>query len=105
VRGGGGRQCEDLARFVLSAQGMGGAIECIHNWGGGGQLGSWDRHACSIFRGFSSDSVPYCCHRLQDNMKLAERTCYGQQSCKVLEKCHVHVKLGTSGTRRRTAPF
>ena len=105
--GAGEGQCEDFARFVLSARGMGGAIEYIHNWGWGGgrQLGWWDRHACSIFRGFSWDTVPYCCHRLQDQMKLADRTRYGQQSCKFLKKCHVHLKLGTGGTRRGTASY
>ena len=31
MRGGMGGMCENLARFVLSARGMGGAIEYIHN--------------------------------------------------------------------------
>jgi hypothetical protein len=40
VRGGDeGGQCEDLARFVLSARGMGGAIEYIHKRGAAGLMG------------------------------------------------------------------
>jgi hypothetical protein len=37
--GAGEGQCEDLARFVLSARGMGGAIEYIHSGGWGGAAG------------------------------------------------------------------
>ena len=64
-----GGLCEDLARFVLSARGMGGAIEYIHNRGATGLM----RQTCMLDRGFSWGTVPYCCHGLENHTKLLSR--------------------------------
>jgi hypothetical protein len=52
--------------------------------------GNWADGTDMPARRFILDTVPYCCLRLQDHVKLADRTSYGQQSCKF------HIKVNYS---------